>query len=68
MLFIFFFAYEVSCPDDQIKLIKGNTEQNGHVGICSDESWETFEYVYWWTPYATEETCIDRYSSNTLNL
>ena len=46
-LIMLFFAYEASCPDDQIKLIGGSTEQSGRVVICYDERWKTLDYYRW---------------------
>ena len=62
------FAYEASCPDDQIKLIGGSTEQSGRVIICYDERWETFDY-YRWSSSVAKVACIELgFSSNLVNL
>ena len=63
-----FFAYEASCPDNQLKLIGGKTEQEGRVEICYNQRWKTLDF-YRWSPSVAKVTCVELgFSSNIVNL
>ena len=65
---MFFFAYEASCHNGQIKLNEGDAEDNGRVEICFNQRWKTLN-GWRWSPSVAKVACIELgFSSNTVNL
>ena len=55
---VLLYVYIARCSDGQIKLIEGNSEENGRLEICSDKRWESLS-GYYWEPNVARVACIE---------